>query len=372
MAKTVKPSLSNKNIANNNVNYAYKGESSTADLKNNQITADDRKMAYRNANLNKISLYNDAEANKKMMDYQLKTREAYKKTGAQTGSIFSSVSDRIYNFFSNTVKPKIDSAVTTVKDKVHSLLEKLGLVGNDNREDSIDAEPPLVDYGTENNPIPEEVTTTPNEVEVPHEKGGSEVQEGKEEPTTEETTTEPTTKKEEKPVFSKAPKGDYPQMTGGYTVTCYEEDGWHLNYSPNPTGVASGTLQKEVHKKYVADGARYSEDGIAVLNVDGEDRYLVAVTPKYGKVGDKINVVLEDGTELKCVIADEKGSDAGHVDGHLERGEISVVELEVSTDAANSHRDSDGGHINPGSDGWPLPWNSQQDIVRIDNYGSAL
>ena len=166
MAKTVKPSLSNKNIANNNVNYAYKGESSTADLKNNQITADERKMAYRNANLNKISLYNDAEANKKMMDYQLKTREAYKKTGAQTGSIFSSVSDRIYNFFSNTVKPKIDSAVTTVKDKVHSLLEKLGLVGNDNREDSIDAEPPLVDYGTENNPIPEEVTTTPTEPEV--------------------------------------------------------------------------------------------------------------------------------------------------------------------------------------------------------------
>ena len=184
--------------------------------------------------------------------------------------------------------------------------------------------------------------------------------------------TNPTTTPTNDTVISSATPTSGITQTDEYSVTCYEADGWHKNYSSNPTKVASGTLQKEVHDKYVADGARYSKEGVAVLNVDGEDRYLVAVTPKYGKVGDKIDVVTADGTVIKCVVADEKGSDATHVDGHVDGGKVNIVELEVSTDVANTHIAPNGGHYNPGSPQWPLPWDATQDVVRIDNYGSII
>ena len=47
-----------------------------------------------------------------------------------------------------------------------------------------------------------------------------------------------------------------------------------------------------------------SKDKLAVIG----DRYLIACTPKYGKVGDYIDFILEDGTALKTIMADTKSS----------------------------------------------------------------
>ena len=172
-----------------------------------------------------------------------------------------------------------------------------------------------------------------------------------------------------KVISSASPNSGTKQITGGYTVTCYEADGWHFNYSDSARGVASGTNQKEVHELYKSDGARYSDEGIAVLNVDGEDRYLIALSSKFGTVGDKVDVVMDDGTVVKCVIADAKSSgDSNYVeDGHMYSGEVSIMELEVNTQTARDHN-----YANPGTSSWPLPWNANQDIARIDNYGSII
>ena len=37
-----------------------------------------------------------------------------------------------------------------------------------------------------------------------------------------------------------------------------------------------------------------------------DNRYLVAMTPTFGDVGDKVDVKLEDGAIIPCVIADVK------------------------------------------------------------------
>ena len=59
--------------------------------------------------------------------------------------------------------------------------------------------------------------------------------------------------------------------------------------------------QEKIYNEWVGKGSE-SDKGIATI--DG--LYLVAVSKKYGNVGDKITVVLEDGTEIPCLIADQK------------------------------------------------------------------
>ena len=55
-------------------------------------------------------------------------------------------------------------------------------------------------------------------------------------------------------------------------------------------------------------GMKFDEDGFAKIG----DRYVVATTTTFGKVGDYIDVYQEDGTVIKCVIGDIKNqNDAG-------------------------------------------------------------
>lgn len=136
---------------------------------------------------------------------------------------------------------------------------------------------------------------------------------------------------------------DVPDSCGDlYTITCYGKPGWFMLNKDFTDGewkkVTSGTKQEKVHNEWIDKGAKYN-DGVATI--DG--RWLIACTPKFGTVGDKITFTLADGTELPCIMADEKGADAGNEWGH-ENGRC-LLELEVDKDYFFKYG-------NPGSDEW--------------------
>ena len=152
----------------------------------------------------------------------------------------------------------------------------------------------------------------------------------------------------------------------GYTVTCYGEGGWYLGGGDEATAISSGTNQESVHEKWLADGARY-KNGIAVMNVDGEDHYLVATTTTFGSVGDNVTVNLDDGGSIPCVIADSKSSgDSNYTSyGHAVGSQVNVLEFEVDRNKYNSSG-------NPSTSTWGLDWNSDSNVSSIDNYGSVI
>lgn len=127
-----------------------------------------------------------------------------------------------------------------------------------------------------------------------------------------------------------------------YTITCYGEPGWFVLNKDFTDGewkkVTSGSAQEKVHDEWIKKGEKY-DNGIATI--DG--RWLIACTPKFGSVGDKITFTLADGTELPCIMADEKGADADSEWGH--EGGRCLLELEVNKDYFFKYG-------NPGTDEW--------------------
>ena len=148
---------------------------------------------------------------------------------------------------------------------------------------------------------------------------------------------------------------------GGYTVTGYDywiKSGKEMTW-------AEGTNQRKVSEIWKEQGSVF-KNGIAVINVDGVDRYLVAVTTKFGQAGDCIDVTLEDGTVIPCIIGDSKGSDAGSEWGHvLDGGSINVLEFEVQ----RAKYLQSG---NPTTAKWDLPWDSSKAVSKIKNTGSII
>ncbi|MCR5224003.1 MAG: hypothetical protein K6C11_02535 [Bacilli bacterium] len=100
------------------------------------------------------------------------------------------------------------------------------------------------------------------------------------------------------------------------------QSGITKNNLPYDINWNDGSNQQALHQKW-SDNGKPSENGIATIN----GRYVVAVTPKFGKAGDMIDVNLKDGTTIPCVIGDVKGPDAksdyGHVFGD---GTVDVIE----------------------------------------------
>ena len=116
------------------------------------------------------------------------------------------------------------------------------------------------------------------------------------------------------------------------------------------------------YKLRQAAGMKFDKEGFAMI--DG--RYVVAVTSTFGEVGDYIDVVLADGTILKCIIGDIKSQkDQGCNKWGHNNGEC-VVEFVVDKDTW--YKNGKGNHPNPGTDSCHPEWN--QDIVKIINRGS--
>ena len=153
----------------------------------------------------------------------------------------------------------------------------------------------------------------------------------------------------------------------GYTVTCYGPDGWHLGGKEQATRIAKGSKQEKVHKEWVANGAKY-KNGIAVMNINGQDHYLIATSQALGNVGDTINVNFKNGQTIPCLIADAKSShDSNYTKyGHARKdGSINVLEFEVDRLKYKSSG-------NPSTEKWGLEWDSKSDVASIDNFGSIL
>ena len=112
-----------------------------------------------------------------------------------------------------------------------------------------------------------------------------------------------------------------------------------------------GTAQREVSEIWASKG-KTSDKGIATI----DDNYLVAVSPKFGKAGDEIEVVLEDGTSINCIIADVKGGDAGSEWGHCFGNSIDIIEWQ-----SLGKQDT----IELGD------WRGK-DVAKIINYGSYI
>lgn len=141
---------------------------------------------------------------------------------------------------------------------------------------------------------------------------------------------------------------------GGYTVTTIDT----INWAP---GTGQGKLANEWKRK----GAQY-KNGIAVI--DG--RYLIACTTTFGKVGDKIDFFLDDGTKIPTIMMDEKSQEYvawdhnpankwGHDNG------ANVLEFEV----ANSYYRKYG---NPGNgyNSWYKEWSGKR-VSSATNLGGG-
>ena len=157
---------------------------------------------------------------------------------------------------------------------------------------------------------------------------------------------------------------DSVKQTDYYTVTGY--DFWCQ--SGDEMVWAAGTNQRAVADIWKAQGSRF-KNGIAVINVDGVDRYLVATASSLGTVGDMINCTLADGTVVPCIIADQKSSGDsnyttyGHDNG---QGSVNVLEMEVQ----RSKYLENGGSVTTSS--WGLDWDSSSPVKHVDNYGSIV
>lgn len=152
----------------------------------------------------------------------------------------------------------------------------------------------------------------------------------------------------------------------GYTVTCYEADGWHKGASRTPTSVGVGSGQKLVHDAWNSQGSNYKDGGIAVIDDNGTQRYLVATSSEIGNVGDRLTIHFADGNSINVLVADQKSaSDSNYSTyGHKYDGATNILEFEVNTQDFIDKK-------NPTTATWGLSWNSDSPITSIDNYGSA-
>jgi hypothetical protein len=92
--------------------------------------------------------------------------------------------------------------------------------------------------------------------------------------------------------------------------------------------------------------------------------YLIALKTTFGISGDKVSVILEDGTVINCIIADSKGWENSNIYGHDTNGRgLNIVEFEADDGTASSN------YVNspPDISGW-----KGKKVKKIINGGSIL
>lgn len=87
------------------------------------------------------------------------------------------------------------------------------------------------------------------------------------------------------------------------------------------------TNQRAVADAWSAEGKPWK---FKIATLGG--RFLIAMRPKFGTCGDKVDIVLDDGTVMNCTLADIKGSDATSEWGHVYGSSgVSLVEFEAQS-----------------------------------------
>ena len=136
------------------------------------------------------------------------------------------------------------------------------------------------------------------------------------------------------------------QTIGG--VYTYEK--WNTNWT-------AGTYQKALHDQY----EDYDTEGFGKIG----DRYVIACTTTFGRVGDLIDFELEDGTIIKTVMGDAKSqADPGcNLYGHQNGN--NVIEFIVNGDTWY------GIKSNPGNADNHPEWGGKH-VIKAYNYGNIL
>ncbi len=198
------------------------------------------------------------------------------------------------------------------------------------------------------------------------------------------------------------------QQTTFHTVTCFGDKrkdvdvGFYKSCSyDNPRNWGTGEGQKMIYELWVKQGKQY-KNGIAVINVDGTDRYLVAVTRVLGTVGTVINATFGGDNETVTVpmlVMDEKDQDdcnvwkdsEGKGWGHAtcnkgtldvsnkkcnqsDKGElvcdpakdpINVIEAEVDIETYKKYS-------NVKTSKWGVEWDTSKPLISVKKFGRIL
>lgn len=88
---------------------------------------------------------------------------------------------------------------------------------------------------------------------------------------------------------------------------------------------ARGTNQRKLSEVW---GSQGKPSNYYVATISGY--YLIALSPRFGRCGDIVSVVLEDDSYFNAIIGDEKGSDAQSSWGHVLGGKVDIVEWEAN------------------------------------------
>lgn len=184
------------------------------------------------------------------------------------------------------------------------------------------------------------------------------------------------------PVYEDGSTVTVPQyftQTKFHTVTCYGGKGWFKGCKTENEKTWGNELgQNSIYKIWAQqDESKRYRNGIAIINVDGIDRYLAAATSAIGAVGTLINVTFKDGTTVPMIIADQKNSEDGNIEkdkngtpwGHhtgSATGPVNIIEMEVDKDTYNSI------HDNVRTTTWGIEWDTTQPIVSITRFGKII
>lgn len=148
---------------------------------------------------------------------------------------------------------------------------------------------------------------------------------------------------------------NYLSSIGGTAITLPSGLGNTFTYMGWQCITAKSSMQ---YKLKEAAGMNFDEEGFGRVG----DRYVVATTTTFGKVGDYIDVVQADGSVLKCIIGDIKNQNDsgcnqwGHYNGQ------NVIEFVVDKGSWYGKKD------NPGTPSNHPEW--RQTITQIVNKGN--
>lgn len=140
-----------------------------------------------------------------------------------------------------------------------------------------------------------------------------------------------------------------------YTYTEYE----HFNWTP-------GTNQRAVFELWKSSGSVYT-DHIATIN----GRYLIATTKKFGTVGDQVDFYLDDGTELNCIIADQKNENDANCNEWGHDGGRSLLEFEIDGEMAAAGKNPGQGYMEMLSGHRAASW-TNLGVSVVGNSGSIV
>lgn len=115
---------------------------------------------------------------------------------------------------------------------------------------------------------------------------------------------------------------NFPRYAGGYTVSIPKNYGKTYTYMGWQKITSKSSDQYKLREKA---GMNFDSEGYGIIN----GRKVIATTPKMGKVGDYVNVVLADGSVIQAIIGDMKNTNDRGANEYGHDNGSSVVEFVV-------------------------------------------